>query len=916
MMILNKRIKREFKENWFRYGALFFLIVLCISIVVGMSSATDSVFNVIDKGHEKNHVEDGEFNVFVPFSDNQVKEIEKLGVKLEENFYFDMSVDKDQSKLRIFKNREFINTVDLDEGALADDSNEIVIEKLYASSHGLKLGDTLAIGDEKYTVTGIGSAPDYAYVKKTPFDVAADAKKFGIAFVSDKEFERLLKKGEDIELCYSYRINGNVTDKKLKNYLLDMSFDESMIKNKYMKEIVDEVESKKQDLVDGVGKLADGSTKLKDGINALKNGANDLKDGTYELQNGSDDLKDSTKSLNDGLHSLTKGLGDLNTGMGSLNPAIGRLYKGSNDLYKGSSKLYNGSNKLYKGSNELYNGSQDLYESINELGDGATELQDGIGEMRTKILDFIDQNIDVKYVNLTYFIPASENPRINDVKADSEITKQVALFAGVIVLLLLVYMISVFITHNIEKESAVIGALYSLGYLKRDLLKHFMILPIILVTAASIVGTVLGYFMIPFMNEASGLYSFPSLQSIIKPYAIIYGLAVPIVIAVFVNFLVINKKLSLAPLKLLRKEKKQSRITNVDLGNMGFINRYRIRQLLREIRGNVTIVLGLFLAILLMVFAFDIKGTIDNYVKHTTDDAKYEYMYILQYPQDKVPEGGVEAYTKSIYAYLDIIKSDMEVSLLGIKEGNPYFSFKVNGDSKDVYISNSVAYKFGYKVGDNIVLNDHIEDKSYSFRVAGIVPYSNGLYIFMDMDNMRKVFGNEKNYYNTILSDKKLNIESGRIASVVTVNDLADAADKFNELIASLMIMLLVVSIIVFILVLYLLLKMMVDKATFSISLIKVFGFNEKEVKKIYLGSAFYTVILSSVIGIPLSAFIVDAIWPYMISNVAAGFESFIPVNLYLVIIGIILVSYFIVNLMVSRHLKKVSLVEILKDRE
>jgi putative ABC transport system permease protein len=255
MMILNKRIKRELKGNIFRYGALFFLIVLSISIVVSMASATDSVFYTVNDNHEKNHIEDGEFNVFVPYSDKQIKEIESLGVKLEENFYTD--IDTGKGTLRVFKNREFINTVAIDKGVLADDSDEVTLEKLYAQNYGLKIGDAIEIKDKKFTVTGIGSAPDYAYVKKNPYDVAANAKKFCIAFVSGKAFEELMEKDVNVEFCYSYRITGDITDKKLREYLLDMDFDKSMIKNKYMKEIVDRVEGKKQDLVDGIDKLAE-----------------------------------------------------------------------------------------------------------------------------------------------------------------------------------------------------------------------------------------------------------------------------------------------------------------------------------------------------------------------------------------------------------------------------------------------------------------------------------------------------------------------------------------------------------------------------------------------------------------------------------------------------------------------------------
>lgn len=600
-------------------------------------------------------------------------------------------------------------------------------------------------------------------------------------------------------------------------------------------------------------------------------------------------MNDGLTSLTDGVQSLAE-LGSLNESLRSLNPEL----------------------------NDLYNGSASLSAGGRELSDGASALDNGVREMRTTLLDFWEDNIDDQYVNLSYFISSEDNPRINDVKTDCEINKLSALFAGLIILLLLAYVISVFIVNNIERESPVIGALYSHGYMKSDLLKHFMILPLLLVAAASVTGTAAGYFMIPVMNQSSGIYSFPELQAVMKPYLIGYGIVLPVIIAALVNFLVINKKLSLEPLKLLRQEKKQSRIANLDLGNLGFIHRYRVRQLLREIRGNITIILGLFLAILLMVFAVQIKGSIDHYVQHTTDDAKFKYMYILQYPEDEVPENGEEAYSQSLYAYFNLIDSDLEVNLLGIKEDNPYFYFQIkdSGDNDDVYISNSVAYKFGYKVGDHIILNDHIENKSYRFHVAGIVPYSNGLYIFANIDHLRKVFDTEDDFYNTVLSDKKLNIEQGRIASVIHLNDLAESASKFNEMMASLMITLLAGSVIIFIVVLYLLLRMMMNKSTFSISLLKVFGYDEKEVKRIYLGSAFYTVLLSAVIGIPVSRFIVAAIWPFMISNVVAGFESYIPLNLYLAVIGIILLSYLVVNFLLGRHLQKVTLVEILKNRE
>ncbi|WP_461205700.1 hypothetical protein [Clostridium sp. DL1XJH146] len=283
------------------------------------------------------------------------------------------------------------------------------------------------------------------------------------------------------------------------------------------------------------------------------------------------------------------------------------------------------------------------------------------------------------------------------------------MIAGVIIIILLAYMISVFVIHSIEKESSVIGALYSLGYVKKELLKHFMILPIIIVT--------------------------------------------------LVNLIVINGKLSLAPLKLLRREKKQHKFANVDLKNMRFINRYRIRQLIREVRVNITMFVGLFIAILLMVFGFCIYGSVDSYVKNTISDVNYNYLYILNYPEKNVPENSYVAYTKVFDVYYDMTGSEMEVSLQGIEDDNPYFDFSLEGGKKDIYISNSVANKFGYEVGDKIILRDNLEDKDYTFNIKGIENFASGLYMFIDINNMRELFEIDEDYYNTLMSDVELDIE-------------------------------------------------------------------------------------------------------------------------------------------------------------
>lgn len=60
----------------------------------------------------------------------------------------------------------------------------------------------------------------------------------------------------------------------------------------------------------------------------------------------------------------------------------------------------------------------------------------------------------------------------------------------------------------------------------------------------------------------------------------------PSLVAVIVNCLAIWKHLSRPVLAMLKKEQKESRIKNLDLGNVGFVSRFRIRQMLREYRSG------------------------------------------------------------------------------------------------------------------------------------------------------------------------------------------------------------------------------------------------------------------------------------------------------------------------------------------
>ena len=216
-----KKTYRAFMKNKWTYFALGFLFILGNYMVLSLAGAAETIQkgtrqNILDSRCEK-----GQFRVIVPLQDAQKKWLEKKGVIFEEQFCQDVK-QKDNSVIRIYQNRENINKIVLDEGRLAKNRNEIVIEKRYADEHNLVVNDSISIGNDTFKVVGIGSTVDYESIQKELSDPFVSSKQFGTAFVTKEGYELLKEKevSEQLETyIYSYDELGQLTEKQLKDQL-------------------------------------------------------------------------------------------------------------------------------------------------------------------------------------------------------------------------------------------------------------------------------------------------------------------------------------------------------------------------------------------------------------------------------------------------------------------------------------------------------------------------------------------------------------------------------------------------------------------------------------------------------------------------------------------------------------------------
>lgn len=738
-----------------------------------------------------------------------------------------------------------------------------------------------------------------------------------------------------------------------------------------------ELKDSMPDLKKGVKELDDGAAQLEKGVKAYTDGVSQVESGASSLSSGAKSLAKGTKDLNSGakqygsgvdqysesvnamtqnedpyvagvaasmagpVKDLANGYSQIKSGVAGVDYGAQQLSSGANQLYNGIKKLKdnntalrNGATALHKGTTELKNGTKELADGVDklydgsgkikdgakELADGTKKYADGVKEFSDEANDLIDEVFDFKTSNLMLFMNHNDNPRIDSAADDVQINYSASIIFGILLVMLFAYVISVFIVHMIDQESSVIGALYSMGVKRRTLTLSYVAVPVIVTFVSGVIGTLIAVLTpagIPAqMADSLGYFSMPEMDVEVTPFILIYGLVVPPVTALIVNVLVVRNRLKKTPLALLRNEQKVVRGKDIKIKGLKFISMFRLRQIMREMRAGITVILGLLMSLLVALMAVNTSVYCSKVKDYYISQTKYEYMYNYKYPTEEVPEGGYEAvaegFKKEIYGYT------FDVTLMGITEDNPFFDTgKLPDNDTDLVVSSAVASKYALKVGDVFTLTDDKGERLYAFRVCKIFDYSASLMVFMDIDRCRDMFGEDDDYFNVVFSDHKLDIENGRLYSVVSKEEIARSSGVYVEMMGPMVTTMTVASSVIFLVVMYLMVKMMIDRSSFNISLVKIFGFRNKEVRKMYLDGNFYIVAIGALISIPLCKMIMDYIYPrYLVANVGVGISPTYPPYLYLAIFLVIIVLYLAINLVLTGRIRKIVPAEVLKNRE
>lgn len=518
---------------------------------------------------------------------------------------------------------------------------------------------------------------------------------------------------------------------------------------------------------------------------------------------------------------------------------------------------------------------------------------------------------------LKSYIPGYQNQAINFTGDDMGSDRSMMIILLYILIAIMAFIFAVTTTNTIAKESSIIGTLRATGYTRSELTRHYTVLPVIVTLVAALVGNIMGYtwFKDVCASMYYGSYSLPTYKTLWNADAFVLTTVIPVIIMIFINVVIVAHKLKISPLKFLRhdlsrnKNKKATRLPDIK-----FIRRFRMRIILQNMSGYITLLIGIVFANLLLLFGLFMKPLLNDYGDEIIDNMICRYQYVLKTPVDTQIDGAERYLMTSLKTTVEKSKAD-EVSVYGIQDDSDYLNTDFPSDG--VYASEGYLDKYGLSVGDVITLKEKYSDKTYDFKIKGTYNYPAGLAIFMNDDEYRKVFDKDSEYYTGYFSDEELtDIDSNYIYTKITEDDLTKTTRQLKVSMGGMFELVKMFAIIMFIILVYLLTKIIIEKNSLSISMVKILGYTNGEIGRLYVMATTIVVILWILVSLPVSTLIIEEIYRYMMADMGGWIMLKIRPQIYITMFIMSAASYGIIAALQMRKISKIPLDEALKNVE
>lgn len=497
------------------------------------------------------------------------------------------------------------------------------------------------------------------------------------------------------------------------------------------------------------------------------------------------------------------------------------------------------------------------------------------------------------------------------------------------------------ISNYIHESLKNLGALKAIGFTSIQLISSLVTQFLSITVVSAVLGTGISYLIYPALSDMMSAQTGIPYKIRFLPLTAILSLLI-LVLAVALAVIISARKLrTIEPITALRSGiKTHSFMRNhipLDKAGLPVNISLAFKTTISNMKQNVVTAMTMLVISLLAVFTcimyenviVDMVGMLNLIVGEYSDgfvsvSSSSEQEYISFMENDERVENNY------YYDALIVSYNDTELSINSYEDADMLSNKGVIYEGRfpkyenEVAVNGKFAKKNGLKIGDEITLS--VGGREEKYIITGFDQLANylGYDGIMTREGSERIFPDSKRfgYYFNVINDADIDdviseldekFGSENIATINQLELLESSAGVYVTLMTVIVVAVVIISLIIITFVLYLLVKSLLNAKMQDYGILKSIGYTTRQIVVQTALSFMPSIIISTVIGITVSCFVVNPLMGIFLSSIGIVKCTFTVPYLLSAIAGVfIIASSFGIVCLLSRRVRKIAPRELL----
>ncbi len=510
----------------------------------------------------------------------------------------------------------------------------------------------------------------------------------------------------------------------------------------------------------------------------------------------------------------------------------------------------------------------------------------------------------------------------------------IGIFSG---LFLFIAMLSVIttMTRVVKKQKLQIGTLKALGFKSSKISSHYIGYGFWISLFGAICGIILGRFFIGniFIGLEMSFFEIPNGKAVINNMSYVVALCVVAVVSL-ITYLTCRKELKKIPAESLRNELPKVKNGSLNLTTkklfrkMNFSSKWNLRDIIRNKFRTITGVVGIVGCCTLIVCAFGMLNSMNHFIKLQFEDL-YDFDYKLTLNEnisEKDLKELTDKYGNSTSQTLGIEIKDSNGNRVAnnifVDDSNNLVRFQnskdkfINiNDNTGIYVTSKLAENNNYKLGDIVTWHIYGDSTYYESKIVGFNkdPQNQNITVTRSyLESLNVKYTPDSLYTKSDLKGVK---EIDGVSLIQDKNSLKESMQSMLSTMKKMIILIIFFAILLGAIIIYNMGILSYSEKEYQFATLKVLGFKDKKIKKIFIQQNLWITALSVIIGLPSGYYLTSWLFKACLDD-NFDFGVYINITTYIIAtVGTFLVSY-LVSKFLARKVNKIDMVSSLKGNE